>query len=115
MNRDLIRDRYLREPFPQRLGHLASDLARVSSFLDNEGNMKAVSDILEESKFFIEWTAADAPAHIQEFFSEIQPKLALWHLYLLNERYDAVIIGEIRDSTKNWSDRLVEFYTSAVS
>lgn len=108
MNLASLRERYLKEPFNRRLGHLATDLARISSFLDNSKNTKIVSDILEESKFFIEWTASEAPFYIQEFFSEIQPKLALWQRHLLNQGYNYRLIKELKSAAKNWSDRLIK-------
>jgi hypothetical protein len=108
-NLDEIRTRYLIEPFNRRLGHLASNLMRVSGFLDNIKNRKVVTDILEESKFFIEWTAPDAPSHIQELFSEMQSKLALWHRHLLMVKEDSNEIKELAKSTKRWGMQLVHF------
>ena len=54
-----IRDRYLKDAIPTRLGGLAANLARVSSFAKNPGNRDAVYLLLDESKWFIEWTAAE--------------------------------------------------------
>ena len=108
-NFDEIRTRYLKEPFNRRLGHLASDLMRISGFLDNIKNRKVVTDILEESKFFIEWAAPDAPSHIQELFSEMQSRLALWHRHLLMAKEDPDEIKELAKSAKRWSAQLVQF------
>jgi len=108
-NLDEIRTRYLREPFNRRLGHLASDLMRVSGFLNNIKNRKVVTDILEESKFFIEWAVPDAPSHIQELFSEMQPRLALWHRHLLMAKEDSKEIEELAKNTNRWSAQLVQF------
>ncbi|MFH0764700.1 MAG: hypothetical protein V1927_06830 [Candidatus Omnitrophota bacterium] len=107
-NLDEIKDRYLRESFNRRLGHLASDLMRVSGFLDNIKNRKVVTDMLEESKFFIEWAAPDAPSHIQELFSEMQSRLALWHRHLLIMKEDREEIEELAKSAKCWSAQLVQ-------
>jgi len=108
-NLEEIRNRYLREPFNRQLGHLASDLMRIAGFLDNTKNRKVVMDILEESKFFIEWAAPNAPAHIQELFSEMQSRLALWHRHLLMMREDSNEIKELAINTKLWSMQLVQF------
>lgn len=108
-NLEEIRERYLKEPFNRRLGHLASDLARISAFLDNPDNIKTVDDILEESKFFIEWTAPSAPSNLQAFFSEIQPKLALYQIRLLRNKDRKSETGELKKMTKTWSMKLIEF------
>lgn len=108
-NLELIKERYLREPFNRKLGHLASDLARISSFLDNSINIKAAEDVLEESKFFIEWTAPEAPSHLQALLSEMQSKLALWHRHLIQKQENSASVKELRKMTKVWSIQLVEF------
>jgi len=108
-NLDEIKSRYLREPFNRRLGHLASDLMRIAGFLDNIKNRKIVTDILEESKFFIEWAAPESPSHIQELFSEMQSRLALWHRHLLIAKEDPEEIKELAKSAKRWSAQLVQF------
>ncbi len=54
------RERYLREDLPHRLGELAANLARIASFCGNDLNNEAVFSLIEESKFFIEWTAIAA-------------------------------------------------------
>lgn len=102
-----IKERYLREPFNKRLGHLAADLARISSFLENSMNLKSAKDILQESKFFIEWTAPQAPLEMQAILSEIQSKLALWHLYLMKNKISYKKLQLVKESTKNWSQQLL--------
>lgn len=104
-NLDEIKIRYFKEPFNRRLGHLASDLLRISTFLENPKNTAAVNDIIEESKFFIEWTANDAPYNIQEFFADIQPKLALWQLRLENVSAKAAL----KKCSREWSRQLIRF------
>lgn len=107
-NLNEIKNRYLREPFNRQLGHLASDLLRIATFLDHPKNMAAIIDIIEESKFFAEWAAPDAPLHIQELLSEIQPKLALWQYHILNKKDNPKEKAELTRNTKEWSSRLIE-------
>lgn len=40
-------------------------------------NQKMIKDLIEESKFFIEWTAPEASSEIQEDLVELQVQLAL--------------------------------------
>jgi hypothetical protein len=98
----------MKEPLSRRLGHLASDLARIASFLDNSMNKKAVESILEESKFFIEWTAPDAPAPVQAFLSEMQSKLALCHYHILIRKEYPAEIRSLKKNAKGWSLKLLE-------
>lgn len=107
-NLEAIRTRYLKESFSMKLGHLASDLARISSFSENSMNIRAIEDILEESKFFAEWAAPEAPFQVQVLLSEMQPELALWQLHLQRQKGNAVKIEEWKEKTKVWSSQLIE-------
>ena len=75
-----IQERYLRDPLPIRLGGLAANLARIESFSNHDALRDAVESLLNESKHFIEWTAADADLAVQVDLVEIQRQLAKWHL-----------------------------------
>ena len=54
-----IRKRFMADEVPTRSGGFASNLARVSSLSQSTAHHGAVMDLIEESKFFIEWTAAE--------------------------------------------------------
>ena len=73
-----IRQRFLRDPLPIRLGGLAADLARIASFAENPANHQAVASLLEESKYFAEWIAPGAPLETQTVLAELQITLAMW-------------------------------------
>jgi len=107
-NLNEIRERYLKEPFNKRLGHLASDLARISALLENSKNKKAVDDILQESKFFIEWTVSEAPFNIQILLSEMQIKLAQLHFHLLHQKENPTEVDRLKKITKSWSEQVLE-------
>ena len=80
MDRSRLRDRYLRDPLPVRLGGLAANLARVRSFSDNAAHADAVAQLLEESAWFIEWAAPDAPVESQVALVTCQREIARWRL-----------------------------------
>lgn len=75
---EAIRERFLRDPLPGRLGSLAADLARIASFSENPKNQRAVASLLEEGKYFAEWAAPDAPLETQAVLAEVQLALAVW-------------------------------------
>lgn len=53
----VIRERYMKDELPVRLGGLAANLSRIKSFSANENSREAVASLIDESKMFIEWTA----------------------------------------------------------
>ena len=81
---EAIRQRFLRDPLPIRLGGLAADLARIASFSENPMNHGAVAGLLEESKYFAEWAASEAPLETQAALAELQVTVAVWERGWLN-------------------------------
>ena len=80
-----IRVRYMRDGLPVRLGGLAANLSRIKSFASLEGNCEAVERLtlaparsagVGESKYFIEWTAAEAKVSAAAELVELQVQLA---------------------------------------
>ena len=75
---DAIRQRFLQDPLPRRLGSLAADLARIASFAKDPRDREVVASLLEEGKWFAEWMAPDAPLETQVVLADIQLALAVW-------------------------------------
>ena len=59
-----LKERYLRDQLPIRLGNLAQNLARIKSAYQNAANGEIIESLLQESKLFIEWTSQDAEIEI---------------------------------------------------
>ncbi|MDD2680281.1 MAG: hypothetical protein PHO03_05755 [Candidatus Omnitrophica bacterium] len=98
-NLEIIKKRFLKEDLTKRLGGIASNLGRLKSFSQVPNNKKAISDLIEESKFFIEWTAPEASLHIQEELVNIQLQLALCGLSKEKE--------EIVHSADKWAEKIL--------
>lgn len=75
---EIIRERLLRDPLPQQLGALASDLARIASCSDSPANQDVVASLLKEGKYFCEWIAPGAPLDTQVVLLDIQRALVQW-------------------------------------
>ena len=100
---EAIRQRFLRDPLPIRLGNLASDLARVASWSDNPANRAVVASVLEESKWFAEWATPEAPLETQALLAELQVMLAVWERRWLNGTPDQTM----RTEAQRKSDELL--------
>lgn len=98
---EIIRQRFTLDPIQVQLGGLAANLARVAGCVHNPANGKAVSSLLMESKFMIEWIASDVPSEIQEELVELQLQLAVWSQQYLNSK-------EISIQAERWSERVLE-------
>lgn len=106
-DRAAIKERYLRDALPVRLGGLAANLARIKSFSDHPDHRDVVESLLEESKFFIEWTAPDAGLDLQAELVELQRQLARWQHAWATVWADPVRRAAVAEQAGAWSERLL--------
>lgn len=102
-----IRERYLRDELPVRVGGLAANLRRIKSFAGHSANQELVESILEESKFFIEWTAKEAEIDTAAELVELQVQLACWQRQWASIWNDPVQRNRIAEESSAWSNRLL--------
>lgn len=106
-NIEAIRTRYLRDDLRVRLGGIAANLARIASCSSNSANWEAVQSMLEESKFFIEWTAPDSPLNVQAPLVELQIQLALWYLKWPGIYTDPQEREKLSQLARTWSENVL--------
>jgi len=68
----------MRDDVAIRLGGLAANLLRIKSLCKHDSNRDMVEGIIDESKFFIEWTASEAEIEVAAELVELQLQLAGW-------------------------------------
>lgn len=107
-NDTALQERYMRDELPIRLGGLAANLRRVQSFAKNDANRDVVENMLDESKHFIEWTAAEADIDQAAELVELQIQLAHWQYKWHDIWSDPVRRREVAEQSGRWSDRLLE-------
>ena len=103
-----IRERYMRDELPIRLGGLAANLRRVESFARNDANCNVVEGMLDESKHFIEWTAAEAEIDKAAELVQLQIQLASWQYRWADIWGDPGRRREVAEQSGHWSDRVLE-------
>ncbi len=103
-----IRTRYLRDKLPVRLGGLAANLSRIKSFAAHDASREAVESIIDESKFFIEWTASEAEVGTAAELVELQVQLARWQRNWARIWSDPVERRKVADHSATWSKRVLE-------
>ncbi len=108
-HRERKRDRYLRDPLPIRLGGLAADLARVASTARHEPVNPAVVTMLEESQWFIEWTAADTEIEVAAELVDIQRQVALWRRAWPEAQKQSIQRALLSVQAQKWSDQVLAY------
>ena len=109
INKEKLRQRFLRDPLPRRLGGLAATLGRISSSARNSTDPNVVSNLLDEAKHLIEWTAAETEPETAAELVRMQTMITLWqHAWgesskIPNQRLLLSV------QAKNWSDKAIDF------
>ena len=103
-----IRRRYMRDDLPVRLGGLAANLLRVKTAANRDENRDMVEGMLDESKHFIEWTAAEADIDKAAELVELQVQLARWQYKWHDIWNDPARRHEVAEQAGRWSDRVLE-------
>jgi len=109
INKEKLRQRFLRDSLPCRLGGLAATLGRISSSARNSTNPNVVSNLLDEAKHLIEWTAAETEPETAAELVRMQTMITLWqHAWgesskIPNQRLLLSV------QAKNWSDKAIDF------
>lgn len=102
-NWNTIRDRYLRDTLSIRLGGLAANLSRIKSFSAHPDHDEVIKRLIEESKFFIEWTASETEVKVATELVELQIQLALWQHDWENIWSDKKQRAKIAEQADHWS------------
>ena len=107
-DRSAIQERYLRDTLPVRLGGLAANLSRIKSFAAHEASRDAVESLIDESKYFIEWTAAEAEVEVSAELVELHIQLAQWQCQWVQIWSDPFRRGQVAEVSSVWSKRVLE-------
>jgi hypothetical protein len=108
-NREKLRERFLRDPLPRRLGGLAATLGRISSVARKSSDPENVSRLLDEAKHLIEWTAADAEPEVAAELVSMQMLINLWLKAWEKTNQTKEQRTLLSFQAKLWSDRAMDF------
>ena len=102
--RSVLYARFMKDPVSVRLGGIASDLIRLSGLAKtNPANKPHFQSVLDETKFFTEWTAADLSIDAQEKILELQRVLVQWDGRLISHEQ----LSSVQQEAKDWSEKVL--------
>jgi hypothetical protein len=107
--REKLRERFLRDPLPRRLGGLAATLGHISSSARNSTDPNTVADLLDEAKHLIEWTAADTEPETAAELVRMQTMITLWQRAWDDAGQHPKQRILLAVQAKDWSDKAVDF------
>lgn len=99
--------RFQSENTSNRLGHIASNLARLRTFC-NTAYPEAVKSVADETICFIEWTAAEIEPEYAEELVNIQVQLARWKIKFDSLWSDESERTNMSEQASVWSGRVLD-------
>jgi hypothetical protein len=108
-NKEKLRERFLRDPLSRRLGGLAATLGRISSSARKSNDPSIVSNLLDEAKHLIEWTAADTEPETAAELVQMQTMITLWQRAWDEASQNSKQRLLLSVQAKGWSDKAMDF------
>jgi hypothetical protein len=109
INKEKLRQRFLRDPVPRRLGGLAATLGRLSSSARKSTDPNIVSNLLDEAKHLIEWTAAETEPETAAELVQIQTMITLWQRTWDEASQNPKQRLLLSLNAKIWADKALDF------
>ena len=103
-----LKERYMRDSVPVRLGNLASNLAHISSFTRAARQSEAVHRPIDESRFFIEWTAGQMEVEKAAQLVDVQINLCRWYWSWPKVAEDRAETTRLSVLAREWSNEVLE-------
>jgi len=104
-----LRERYLRDPIPTRLGNLASSLARLASSAALPARRATATYLLLETESFIEWTGPMVAPAIQPELADMQVELARWRLRYESLPAQQIDCAAVAELARHSSQRVLQW------
>jgi len=104
-----LRERFLRDPLPRRLGGLAATLGRISSSARKSTDPSVVLNLLDEAKHLIEWTAAETAPETAAELVQMQRMISLWQRAWDEASQNPKQRILLSVQAKDWSDKALDF------
>jgi hypothetical protein len=108
-DKEKLRERFMRDPLSRRLGGLAATLGRISSSARNSSDPIVISNLLDEAKHLIEWTAAETSPETAAELVQMQTMISLWQRTWQESSQNPKQRVLLSVQAKDWSDKAVDF------
>jgi len=103
-----LKERYLRDAIPIRLGNLASSIKRLGYFLIKKKYDTTVNQLLQECWLFSNWTAPEADFETKTELAALQFDLERWQNNFQAMNGSEAWREAINAACEQWSNRLLE-------
>lgn len=102
------RERFSRLCPSTRLGAIAANLERISSFSNDARSDQLVTGVMRETRHFLEWAAADTDADVGAKLAECQRVLTRWSSNWPAISQEGTRRVELGKTAHEWADAVLE-------
>lgn len=103
------RERYLKDALPRRLGGLSASLGRIASLARYKTDLENVLQMMDECRYYIEWTAAETKPEVASELIDIQVALVMWRRIWSEPQYTQSQRTLLSFQAKKWSDQVLDW------
>jgi hypothetical protein len=103
-----VQTRYLRDATPVRLGGITSNLSRVKSCAKNEANFNVVMGLIEETRWFIEWSGPETEIETAAYLVDVQRGLTRWKSRLAERWSNPEERIRLSEQAAEWSEQVLK-------
>jgi hypothetical protein len=104
----VLRERYLRDSIPVRLGNLASSIKRLGYFTGLNQYDETVLMLIQECRSFSSWTFPDVDVETKAELEVLQHDLKNWEGNFQSSNGNNLWRAKIAAACETWSNRLLD-------
>jgi hypothetical protein len=90
------------------MGNLASNLARIKTQIQKLVGSNTIECLLQESKYFTEWTGKEADIDTAVELVELQRQLVRWQVHWAEIWENPEEREKVAERSQFWSERILE-------
>jgi hypothetical protein len=108
IDRELQKQQFTQDNIPTRLGKLANQLNRIYSLSHDSTQADLVKSLINESRYFIEWTAPEMDIDLAAELVDLMRFLTRWLAHWEEINNDNEVKNQTSQQLTNWTERVLQ-------
>lgn len=108
MDASELRQQFLKEPIPRRLGNLASTLHRMADFIEIRRPEQSVLALIDEAEHFVRWTQPELDSDRAVMLDKLLAELDTWRPPFRSASGAPEARLHVEGQARVWTSRIIE-------
>jgi hypothetical protein len=104
----VVHERHMRDTLPVRVGGIASNLSHIKFAAMHEENCALVLRLIEETRWFIEWSGPETEIETAAYLVEVQRGLTRWKSRLAERWSNPEERARLSEQASEWSEQVLK-------